>query len=313
MFNLVPKRKVVHPGVLLTIMVIGARDMAAQSPYSHHLDHSCIWYKEMQGADGINAYYTRLTEYVDGDTVIEGRGYFKLYHVRWDSTVHIMFPQPPTITADGPNWSGTLREDSLNRFWEWRSWLNEDALLNDFNLIVGDTFPQYACTIDSIAFTYFNGNTLKKFYSIWNTPGDGVIEGVGNAALPCGFGIESNSWVVCFGKQGLTLQVDSAFDCSVWPAPIYQYSDPLGLTASRSVDGILCYPTPAEDRLTVVSGSAWMRRVEVIDALGRVQLVDLPSPTDRIRIDLGRMGSGVGVVRVQRPNGAWMTARFVKR
>ncbi len=306
------KRSMLAGLCLIGVAVLPAR-MEAQAPYAHHLDHGCIWYKEMQGADGFNAYYTRLTEYVDGDTVIDGRGYFKLYHVRWDSTVHVMFPAPPTITTSGPNWSGTLREDSLNRFWEWRSWLNEDGLLNDFNLIVGDTFPQYACTIDSMAVTYFNGNTLKKFYSAWNTLGDGVIEGVGNTALPCGFGFESNTWVVCFSKQGLTLQIDSAYDCSIWPAPIYQFGDPLGLAANGSTDRLNCYPSPSEGELIVEAGLLGMRRVEIIDALGRLLVMDLSLPTDRLVIDLGSMSSGVGVVRVLPPGGAWISKRFVKR
>ncbi len=279
---------------LLFCVVVGFTGLQAQAPYSYYLDSTSIWYEEMYGVDGFNSYYSRLTIYNDGDTVIAGNAFFKQYYTRWDSTVHVMFPSPPTVTTSGPQYYRSMREDNLARFWEWRSWLGTDVVINDFNLAVGDTLPDAAnCLIDSMSVINFNGSPLKHFFPVWLAVGSGVIEAVGTTGPLCGLGIESNMWVTCYGKQGLTLQIDTSADCSVWPAPVYQFQASLGSNEQVRPSLIHVYPVPSTDRIIVEWGSGTMDEIRLVDPHGAIVARSWCVGKNRIEISLEQLAPGV--------------------
>lgn len=265
---------------------------------------------QQAGGDGINDYYSRLTFYLDGDTLLNGLLYYKVYHTRWDSTVHEMFPAPPTVQTSGPNYTYALREDSLDRFWKGHTAPAAPELLTDFRLAVGDTLPA-RCVVDSISTLFYNSVPLKRWwttYSMWLHRG-GVVEGVGDLGFVCSLGFESNTWTVCYSKDGLTLQLDTTADCSVWPAPVYHHQIALGVPQAGA-SSVCIYPNPATDRLVVQWPAAAVDELLLLNAQGAVVQRHAVAGATEAQLLLGACARGVYLVQLKR-NGRVVEGRRV--
>ena len=109
---------------------------------------------------------------IQGDTLISGKNYSKLYDIDVENLGDISL-----------NYLGAIREESKRIYYtgELCQWMDlEEILIYDFNLKVGDLFEipmignSRVLSIDSVLV----GDTYRKAY---NVSGDYIIEGIGSA------------------------------------------------------------------------------------------------------------------------------------
>lgn len=273
-------------------------------PYSNYLDSTVRWHWKGGSGDGINYYHTWFNYYVNGDTVINSKAYFKVAFLKKDSTVHLMFPGPPTIVVNSYPYSYAIREDSTKKFYAFYQGDLQETLIADFNLTVGDTFPNTnpGCSIgihDTIV-------GLKRWKHLVNSFGNGVLEGIGVTAPLCATGVEGDLHLTCFYKNGNSLILDTANAC-------YKIKIPEVVTSMREdkLEAISVYPNPAKDYLVVDNfGDKKQYHITIIDCLGKRALqsnsISLPH-----KLDINYIDDGIYIIEIRSGNNV-LRKKFIK-
>lgn len=187
----------------------------SQVTYFHYFDYSSKW----NGFAGYFAYnsvcdysvthFSFSTEYIAGDTMLGGNWYYKKYVFKKDS---ILCPSSTYVIlyTEGPQ---MIREDSFSRVYYWDDFNSVEQLRWDFNKSVGDTI---GCEVSSIDTIWLGTMPLRRFHCSCSSPIDTnefIVEGLGASETLCGTGFEYNGFLVCYEKQGITLQVHPAYPC----------------------------------------------------------------------------------------------------
>jgi len=163
----------------------------AQFNVYHPFPDSNAWWTQSSNGYANCALTTYYDYYVRGDTIVDGKTYFK---VNKSGGVTYFGCPPYTAWFSYDSLYCFLREDTLTKeiFASFKPNLGEDLLLYDFNLLVGDTLPttydidsslyeNYVQSIDSILI----GTQYRKQFIITNSTDstwqDSIIEGIGSS------------------------------------------------------------------------------------------------------------------------------------
>lgn len=166
-----------------------------------YLNESCAWY-EFNG-DVVDGYLFISKRWIQGDTVMNGKQYWKLYnfteYYQWGIMMNNLY-----------SW-GLIREED-GAFYELVG--SGDRFIISFDWEVGDTIPAmgggYPQVVASIETFEVAGEQRKKFITEW---GFEIYEGIGtNQGLLEGLGFlgdESFGVLRCFSKDGDILELST--------------------------------------------------------------------------------------------------------
>jgi hypothetical protein len=203
--------------MLMALMVQGA---TAQTNVYHPMpDSNAIWRVDystglMVTGSTICMNCLKYQDQISGDTIIGGNAFLKIYRTGWnynyDQNLGCNFYD---LTCTINQYKGALREDTASKKVYFHDGQNQDTLLYDFTLNVGDTLKQQynapmapfiVHSIDSILI----GSTYRKR---WNYHVDqglpvSVIEGIGSTTglLESLFIFEQGGNLVCFSINDTT-------------------------------------------------------------------------------------------------------------
>ena len=182
-----------------------------------YLDQTCTWVvmRTSSSMAGFHKKYMTIT--VDGDSIIQGQTYHKLYEEGIDSIT--FFGASSAYTVHLPKvLYGLLREDSSKIY----SWSGQESLLYDFTRPVGDVISQGTGCIDTIVqidTVYLGTSALKR----WNfAPASEMlpyVEGIGSVTEPFGprcMIIGAVSTLICYGRNGGQIHFAPSLNCYVY-------------------------------------------------------------------------------------------------
>lgn len=196
----------------------------SQGNYFNYLDSTSQWHYHTSSFDLVCTALNRYeTVYFDGDTVLSGKFYYKQFRTRIDSTYNSCWGtnQVSNYTT-GPEF---IREDSLLRFYKYSTIDNTEYLMYDWqaflNTSVNDPFPLNptpSCSISLIDTTYLGAQPLQVYHGATSGLPHYVVEGVGKVMYLCGLGIEGNTILNCYQKQGDLIYMYN-LNCGDFPTP----------------------------------------------------------------------------------------------
>ncbi|MFA6199370.1 MAG: T9SS type A sorting domain-containing protein [Bacteroidales bacterium] len=269
---------------ILVIMLIGT------SAYSQYLVDGLKW----NNSQGVSWYgwsvYTNFTYKVDGDTIIN------------NNTYKIIKSNSPDLNS---NWEAAfyLRED--NQRWVLKDTnINDEILLYDFSLNVGDIFYQYdfykssyslprnITAVDTI--TLENGEFRKKI-TIEND-WDEWIDGIGSIKyildMPIANIMDGPIFLCASNENDLLYVANEDLNC---------YDDRLGLNDIEYEAQTTIYPNPASNSLNVISQDK-INSIEIYNPLGqKVYQTKVNNKTKNIDISL--FPKGIYIIGVNTDKG----------
>ncbi len=221
---------------------------------------------------------------MEGDTIIDNRVYKKLFGTR------------DTVNQEWSPFQVFIREDSIKKIW-LRSPDNEETLLYDFNLMVGDSFlidngGGWTCSIPVIevdSVTLNNGERRKRIIFSYQAFGDMEdevywVEGIGSQ-----FGLlyhtdaycqnpDFGQWLRCYFEDGQR-QFGQVPDGECF----YEFitnTDDLDTQTSFSI-----YPNPASEQLTITLPGSQRRNWELLNYHGqRIRQGEVNNTGDQISV-----------------------------
>ncbi len=224
------------------------------------------------------------------DTVIDLKTYKKICYSGQDC---------PTV-----DYTVFIREDSTTgKVWGYEFYNNQERLIMDLSLNVGDTFRIYPNCIyyDTIAIvdSVYYENSLKKvrlniFIDIGYYEKLTFIEGLGtNFGIdyqinPNAFDFLSNVFLLCSYKDGFLTYKNTFYDTCylVW----------LNIDKKTNLQNIKVYPNPAKDVLNIQANDFSNKNVIIYNSLGQiVQSVDF---TNDIRLNLNSFKNGIYLLKI---------------
>jgi hypothetical protein len=249
--------------------------------------------------------------YTDGDTLVNGHVYTKVlkrgicnYH--WK-----VGPGPPQEDCQGSytfhRFEGLVRQEGKKMYlWEGQM-SNEDALLYDFDLEVGDTLQEtyvyrhyddfVVTSIDSILVgdSYRKVFNLKAPYMVY--PEEVLIEGIGfgGGLLDiCPFQAEFPSFLECFTLNDTTFYPEYGAPCE------------LNVSVPQIPDAaeFKTYPNPVTDQFNIeLPPNTVIDNVSMVNLLGtKVQANHFESKTGELTLDLNGLTKGMYIVELARGN-----------
>ncbi len=243
--------------------------------------------------------------YLEGDTLINGTSYKKIYENGVDFTD---YPGPPTYW--GPGYKGCYRNDIVNKkvFYIRRNH-TEELLFYDFNLEIGDTIQTdltiffdgensfIVQSIDSIIISSSGNATYAKRYLLdyWYT-NLFLVEGVGLMSGPIGpFGgfFDYSNEVICFQNDTEELSWDNGeyFSCDI-------ISDVNNIPSAK--DAILISPNPAYDKIEIFLPKikyTSQTKVQVYQING-ILLKSFKMDDSKISINIEDLSTGVYMINI---------------
>jgi hypothetical protein len=231
------------------------------------------------GGWGVN--YTTIFKFTT-DTVINGFTYTNLSV--FDTTYNFSYDK------------ALLREDTAAKRVYWRV-ANQDYLLYDFNLGVGDTihnvpgpngFPCGDMVVDSIQFNNFYGITRKQWYfTDPNTMAQETwVDGIGNLAgvihnhLDCT--VDYNAILLCYSESGNTLYYNNIYNTCY-----YSTLDAGNLIHTDA--GFSIYPNPSVGSFYIDTRNTLRKTITIRNMLGEV-LSEQTTAKIFVKCDISKQG-----------------------
>lgn len=257
--------------------------------------------------------------YLNGSESINGNIYWNLH----ERGVGVTLENIPgddydcynTFTFD--NFLGLLRQEGEIIYFTPEDDLENEELLFDFSLSIGDTIPQSLsfdedisgyCVVSDIDSIYMYDNYYKRFYfeAQYETmyEEDFYIEGIGHNAgliIPYGLGFEILYFARAYRKGEI---------------PYYQFPDGEGCDFSVSINeqegekfGFEIYPNPVYDQLQLkIANSIQVKNIRIYSISGKALMNLSPSKS----IDISGLPSGMYLLEVESVDGFKEFKRFVK-
>ena len=232
-----------------------------------------------------------VTHTLIGDTVINGKTYYKVY-TSGTHSIRDLWLDSIVLVEPFIGQMEYIREEQ-KQFLQYRTSSQTEVILADFDLEVGDTAVNTNCQslviVDHIDTVYLNNEPRKRFYFSPGSPGWGgktLIEGVGCSAglftFPCHeIGIESGSSLECFSQDGGQIVIDSTSACNTTS------STELSLTFQNAIQ---VFPNPADEYIEVrLTNQDWNRpsRISLYNLQGQlISTQSIEEQEESQRIDL---------------------------
>lgn len=199
----------------LLLVIVGFFLMLMQSnlqaqEYIPFPDSGAVWHETYYWQPSPFFYNGIGDTYIEGDTVFNDTIYKKIYNVRRDVFCS-------DIIISGPDYSGALREDTVNQKVYFKNNANEyEKLIYDYSLQIGDTLSEYISSlcpypvfVSDIDTIITNDNTIRRvWYLDYEEPFEGwpqIIEGIGcTSGLIGGIKPAFEGWneLLCFSING---------------------------------------------------------------------------------------------------------------
>ena len=234
---------------IIPFFIFSLSAFAQSSVYHPMPDSAAIWNFDHSFFCQWGGAHVRYSLTLDGDTLLNGIHYKKLYMPRADYVPSYQCYPQDTISG----YKGALRQDTSARivYIVPPDSLTEQ-LLYDFKMNVGDTvkgylagyFPNIVVSVDSVMV----GASFRKRWMVDETNNVYFIEGIGSTyglirALPGGAIIDYDQIdFLCFQQNGVTLYPDTNSQC--------------GLILSRSEipvpqEAVRVYPNPSDSWIQI--------------------------------------------------------------
>ena len=284
---------------MIVAAVLFSASVKAQitNPY---LDSTSTWYEIFGGANGITIYKDYNKYFFDGDTVISGNNYYKLYWNQIDSIWDAFTQNFMTVNYYNHVYQGGLREDSLKRFYLMYQSQTVESLLFDFNLSVGDSLPDmtsnYGCnnppgTVANIDTVYLGSQALKQFHfppGIFNKT---LYEGIGSSGGLIWSGslcqaIEVGGCLIAY-KKG----IDSLYiNCGLGTT---------GILGTSKKEYINIFPNPTSEHFTITFSDFINKGlVEIYNIFGEKVIQEIIDSTNKKVINLKNTSTGIYFIKV---------------
>jgi len=258
-----------------------------------YLDETSSWHEFFHYPNGSGYTEENYTITFRGDTLINGISYFKTWKTGI-ATVHSggysnMYP------IDKSWWP--IREED-QRFFLFDTVHNQEKLMYDFNLTIGDTLnlPEYCDGhVISWADTVYIGTIPRLRYHL-NGTNDivQIIEGIGTSFglfwSPCNSFVPSE--LQCYSQDGAYLQLIPNVDCSAFVVD----------TKDIANDLFTISPNPCHDQIEIrlPTGFSKPLTIMVFDLLGNIVYnATLPFPSSVESIDISNATPGMYIVCLQ--------------
>ncbi|HRE78129.1 MAG TPA: T9SS type A sorting domain-containing protein [Flavobacterium sp.] len=247
------------------------------------------------GGFGYSSYYTI---YFDGYETINGYVYYKKYR---KTLSHTSFFRNTTtqLSLHGPYY---IREDVSGKFYIYDQ--NNDQDVEEFdnqqiiNAQIGDIFPEFGatCDVESFETNYLGSVPLKRIKSNIDCDNCGVIEGIGKVGPTCEQGIEANTYLKCYSKQGVEIQFGTPMDCDSFPVPV---RESLNVDDNETAkEDFILYPNPTKDIFTIMSNSlSAENKYEIHTVMGRKVKSGTITSDEQI-IDISSLSNGVYLIKI---------------
>lgn len=257
-----------------------------------YLNASSHWYFEGGGFTlGVGTHYAEHhTYYLDGDTLLDGHAWYKMYFDRQD-TSWAAIVGGTTVYAEKHLYYAAIREEGKKFYLVYKS-DDQPFLLYDFNIQVGETLGWTACSSPVVVTgmdTVLLGTTPLQRFFLNNFPDEFIVEGVGSSMgfqvnCPGTIGIESYYDPICYGRDGHTLPLQTwVSDCSILS----------GTGSPQNLKSLTVMPNPSTGmvRLQGIRADQPLENLQVFDSMGnRVRYEKTGSPS---AIDLSALSSGL--------------------
>lgn len=238
--------------------------------------------------------------FIDGDSIVGDTAYKKLRKKGELEVYWYWWEQPPAwncpvgITSYNDPAAALIRQEGSRLY--FRDYWNPDQLLYDFDLQVGDTLPESYFTQDNVVIVTQRDTIEVGPYSRirleLNDGADHLIEGIGGDHGLLGLfgdpGFGPFCGLSCFGYGDTAYYPETGPDCDLRLAIAEQHKDNSRLPA---------WPNPTSASVTVAPplGS---KTLELVDPLGRTQLLLHAPFRATVEVDLRGVNPGVFVMRV---------------
>ncbi len=263
-----------------------------------YLNYTSTW-TESSGSCGFSGTcdYLDYTRTLIGDTIINGKTYYKVFTSGTLSIYDLILGQIVSVEP----YTAPIRylREEQKRFIEYRTYNDNEIIIADFDLTVGDTAVSIYCQsplmVDHIDTVYLNAEPRRRFYF---RPGEAswaktLTEGVGSSSglftNPCHeIGIESGSSMQCFSQDNGLIVLDTSAECNTTGS----------FTLSALLQsGIQVFPNPAVDYVDVVLTNqvpSGPYRINVYNLQGKLLSSDFVLFQEgRSRINLSSLSPGM--------------------
>ena len=234
-----------------------------------------------------------------GDTIINSKEYFKLYKSDEE------YPS---------NWDlwCFMREDSNKRIW-YRDWFADDeSLMYDFSVEVGDSIfagiePVYL-HIDSISVDTINQEERKKYWISCNEMPEyheTWIEGIGSSKGICWGGsvLIVGGWyrLLCMSELDNLIYQNPDYESCYLITGINEFEDP----------HLKLYPNPARNFIIIEnSENIQIESISLINLKGqKIKLFD----AEKRHLDITKINSGVYFISVSTEIGVWAEKIIIEK
>jgi hypothetical protein len=203
--------------LIIILFVICNIESKSQITYFKYLDYSVQIRQETGGfIPGIGGYSYAINYYFNGDTLINGKWYYKQYANY--NTYYNCGPFPINKSY--------IREDNAGKFYEYSLSTSSETVIFDnaqyLPLAIGNAIPNAyggGCNVTSIDSILLGSVYLRKWTSSASntiTNCNYIVEGIGVIGSICSLSYESSISTTCYKKQNnvINLCVGSSTNCN---------------------------------------------------------------------------------------------------
>ena len=293
--------------IFIILLLIGSTSVFAQTYFSFP-DSVAVWKQKSGFFDGMNIYETHYALFMNGDTMINNTSYNKLYYSN----------NPNNIDSINSPYYGAIREENKRIYFFLDSLynsspgyyfcftldipsLNEEVLLYDFNVNVGDTvyYPHLDSTyviINWIDSVLIQGEYRKQFHYTYtynsmsncNPFSQNYVEGIGDINMGLFsifiFYFENSESLNCFEDDEVSYS--NVSNCMT-----------LGTDDIIIKDSNQIYPNPASEVLFIEIDNPTTNLIYILDITGK-EIYTTKALQRTTSIDVSYLKSGLYMVKI---------------
>lgn len=197
---------------------------------------------------------------------------------------------------------GLIRKGAGKTVYFWKAGFPAEALLYDFDLVVGDSIPRsyinsYIPTVVSAIDTITIGGQVRKRFHLQSNQApvlQTIIEGIGtdNGLLEhLGVAFDWSNTLLCFGQN----------DQHLYPVASAGCGTPFVSTTTLSEAGTTAwnaYPNPANEQVWLEAPQAGNYQISLISSMGKHIYSGITNGLSPTQIDLSEQAAGLYVLRM---------------
>ena len=277
----------------IALFFVGIFSVSAQ-----YFNGSERWHARIYGEIYTKNFYTisgQRIHYFDGQSNVNGKIYRNLRIDRRDTTYYYM-SNAVFGSYEVDEFAGYLREEGKQVYMVYPG-TNEEVLLYDFDLVVGDWVDFGGCyyeeyhEVSSISNITFNGQEKTVFH--FDDLDFDLIEGIGWTEGPLDDGCQDSSLqfneLVCFQKDNSNFSFAENVDCAL-------LTSTTALQKQTTALSVFPNPVHASFQIALAGGISSSYDVQLYDFTGKL-VASWTGASNGQQFDIGHLGSGVYTLR----------------